>query len=114
MRHWRRCKRNLKIWPVLLHFPLPATVGISVSRYHGRRPMNSIPIAALILGLVLVGLVVWVLLRLTGDQKKSEVLESQMNELRRDLLNLSTTQAQSSSKIETIASTVATRLEAVT
>jgi DNA recombination protein RmuC len=76
--------------------------------------MNPIAIAALILGLVLVGLVAWVLLRLTGDQKKSEVLESQMNELRRDLLNLSTTQAQSTSKIETIAGTVATRLEAVT
>lgn len=76
--------------------------------------MNPISIVALILGLVLVGLVVWVLLRLTGDQKKSEVLESQMNELRRDLLNLSTNQAQSTTKIETIAGTVATRLEAVT
>ena len=76
--------------------------------------MNPISIVALILGLVLVGLVVWVLLRLTGDQKKNEVLESQMNELRRDLLNLSTTQAQSSTKLETIAGTVATRLEAVT
>jgi len=63
---------------------------------------------------LLVGLVTWVLLRLVGDQKKSQALESQMNELRRDLLNLSTTQAQSTSKIETIAGTVATRLEAVT
>jgi DNA recombination protein RmuC len=76
--------------------------------------MNFISFAALLLGLVLVGLVAWVLLRLIGDQKKSQVLESQMNELRRDLLNLSTTQAQSTSKIETIAGTVATRLEAVT
>jgi DNA recombination protein RmuC len=76
--------------------------------------MNPMSIAALILGLVLVGLVVWVLLRLVGDQKKAQTLESQMNELRRDLLNLSTTQAQSTSKIETIAGTVATRLEAVT
>jgi DNA recombination protein RmuC len=76
--------------------------------------MNFISITVLLLGLVLVGLVAWVLLRLIGDQKKSQVLESQMNELRRDLLNLSTTQAQSTSKIETIAGTVATRLEAVT
>jgi DNA recombination protein RmuC len=76
--------------------------------------MNFISITALLLGLVLVGLVAWVLLRLIGDQKKSQVLESQMNELRRDLLNLSTSQAQSTSKIETIAGTVATRLEAVT
>jgi DNA recombination protein RmuC len=76
--------------------------------------MAPIAIAVLLLGLVLVGLVVWVLLRVTADQKKNEVLESQMNELRRDLLNLSTTQAQSTSKIEIIAGTVATRLEAVT
>lgn len=76
--------------------------------------MTPIAIAVLLLGLVLVGLVVWVLLGVTADQKKNEALESQMNELRRDLLNLSTTQAQSTSKIETIAGTVATRLEAVT
>ena len=76
--------------------------------------MNLISIAALLLGLVLAGLVVWALLRLTGDQKKGEALESQMNELRRDLLNLSTTQAQSTTKMETIAGTVASRLEAVT
>ena len=76
--------------------------------------MTPIAIAVLLLGLVLVGLVVWVLLRVTADQEKNEALESQMNELRRDLLSLSTTQAQSTSKIETIAGTVATRLEAVT
>jgi DNA recombination protein RmuC len=76
--------------------------------------MTPIAIAVLLFGLVLVGLVVWVLLRVTADQKKNEALESEMNELRRDLLNLSTTQAQSTSKIETIAGTVATRLEAVT
>ena len=76
--------------------------------------MNPIAIATLILGLILVGLVAWLLLRLSGDQKKNQVLESQMNELRRDLLNLSTTQAQSTTKMETIAGTVATRLEAVT
>jgi len=38
--------------------------------------MNPIAIAALILGLLLVGLVVWVLLRLVGDQKDNEALES--------------------------------------
>src|SRR6201993_186455 len=76
--------------------------------------MTPIAIAVLLFGLVLVGLVVWVLLRVTADQKKNQALESQMNELRRDLLNLSTTQAQSTTKMETIAGTVATRLEAVT
>src|SRR5579864_9647650 len=67
-----------------------------------------------VFGLLLVGLVLWVLIQNTQDQKKNQQMESQMNELRRDLLNLSTTQAQSTSKIETIAGTVATRLEAVT
>jgi len=67
-----------------------------------------------VFGLILVGLVAWVLVRVMGDQKKNEVLESQVTELRRDLLNLSTTQAQSTTKLETIAGTVATRLEAVT
>ena len=75
--------------------------------------MNSIAIVALILGLILVGLLAWALLRLTGDQKKSQVLESQMNEMRRDLLNLSTTQAQSTTKMETIAaSSMTSRSEA--
>jgi DNA recombination protein RmuC len=67
-----------------------------------------------IFGLILVALIAWVLVRLIGDQKKNHALESQMNEMRRDLLNLSTTQAQSTTKLETIAGTVATRLEAVT
>jgi DNA recombination protein RmuC len=67
-----------------------------------------------VFGLILVGLIAWVLVRVIGDQKKNQALESQMNELRRDLLNLSTTQAQSTTKMETIAGTVATRLEAVT
>jgi DNA recombination protein RmuC len=67
-----------------------------------------------VFGLLLVGLVLWVLIQNTQDQKKNQQMESQMNELRRDLLNLSITQAQSSTKLETIAGTVATRLEAVT
>jgi DNA recombination protein RmuC len=76
--------------------------------------MNPAWIAAALFGLILIGLVVWVLVQNTQDQKKNEVLEAQMNELRRDLLGLSTAQAQSSAKMETIANTVASRLEAVT
>ncbi len=76
--------------------------------------MNPLWIAAALFGLVLLGLVIWVLVQSTQDQKKNEALEVQMNELRRDLLGLSTSQAQSSTKMETIANTVATRLEAVT
>jgi DNA recombination protein RmuC len=76
--------------------------------------MSILGIAATIFAIVLIGLVVWVLVQNTQDQKKNEQLESQMNELRRDLLGLSTSQTQSSTKMETIAGTVAERLEAVT
>jgi DNA recombination protein RmuC len=76
--------------------------------------MNPVWILGGLIGLILIGLVVWVLVQNTQDQKKNEPLEAQMNELRRDLLGLSTAQAQSSGKMETIANTVAARLEAVT
>jgi DNA recombination protein RmuC len=76
--------------------------------------MSILGIAAAIFALVLIGLVVCVLVQNTQDQKKNEQLESQMNEVRRDLLGLSTSQTQSSTKMETIAGTVAERLEAVT
>jgi DNA recombination protein RmuC len=76
--------------------------------------MTPIWIFAALFALVIIGLVVWVLVQNTQDQKKNEALEAQMSELRRDLLTLSTSQVQSSTKMETIASTVAARLEAVT
>jgi len=76
--------------------------------------MNPVWIAAAVFGLVIIGLVVWVLVQNTQDQKKNEALEAQMNELRRDLLGLVMAETQSSTKIETIANTVAARLEAVT
>ena len=76
--------------------------------------MNGIEIVAVIFGLLLLGLLVWMLLQNTQEQKKNQALESQMNEMRRDLMTLSTAQTQSSSTMETIAGTVATRLEAVT
>jgi DNA recombination protein RmuC len=76
--------------------------------------MNAEWIAGALLALILIGLVVWVLVQNTQDQKKNDALEAQMNELRRDLLGLSTAQAQSAGKMETIASAVAARLEAVT
>jgi len=76
--------------------------------------MNPLWIAAALSGLILLGLIVWVLVQNTQDQKKNDALESQMNELRRDLLTLSGSQAQSVATMQTIASTVASRLEAVT
>jgi len=76
--------------------------------------MNAIAIVGAIFALLLVGLLLRLLTQTAQDQKKSQVLESQINELRRDLLSLSSTQAQSSGKMETLAGTVASRLEAVT
>jgi DNA recombination protein RmuC len=76
--------------------------------------MNLVWIVAALFALVLLGLVVWVLVQNTQDQKENEALETQMNEVRRDLLTISNAQAQSSAKMETIADTVSSRLEAVT
>jgi DNA recombination protein RmuC len=75
--------------------------------------MNPVWMIGATFGLILIGLVVWVLVQNTQDQKKNDAMEAQMNELRRDLLGLSTSQAQSAGKMETIANTVASRLEAV-
>jgi len=75
--------------------------------------MNPIVIAGGVLGVLLLALMFRLLLQNAQDQKKNQALESQMNELRRDLLNVSSTQAQSAAKIETLAGTVAARLEAV-
>ncbi len=76
--------------------------------------MSLLSIAAAVFALILIGLIVWVLVQNTQDQKKNEALESQMNELRRDLLGLSTAQTQSATKMETIGESVASRLDRVT
>jgi DNA recombination protein RmuC len=76
--------------------------------------MNPVWIFAALFGLILLGLLAWVLVQNASGQKKNDTLETQMNELRRDLLGLSNAQVQSSTKMETIANTVAARLEAVT
>jgi len=59
-------------------------------------------------------LVLWLVLQSTQGRQKSEALESQMNELRRDLQTIATAQAQSTGQIETIAKGVAQRLDNVT
>jgi DNA recombination protein RmuC len=76
--------------------------------------MTPIWILVAVFALLLMGLVAWTLLQSAQEHKKNQALETQMNELRRDLLGLSASQAQASGKMETIATTVATRLEAVT
>jgi DNA recombination protein RmuC len=76
--------------------------------------MNVLVIAAAVFAIVLLGLIVWVLIQNTQDQKENEALESQLNELRRDLFGLASTNSQSTAKIEALASTVSSRLEGVT
>jgi len=72
--------------------------------------MSGILIAAVFLALALV---VWVTLQSFAAQRKSEGVESQMNELRRDLQTIATAQAQASGQISTLTSSVTTRLDAV-
>jgi DNA recombination protein RmuC len=75
--------------------------------------MSPVYIVVAIFALILIGLLVWLLVQNAQDQKKNQILESQMNELRRDLLVLSTAQTQSSTRMQTIAETINTRLEAI-
>ena len=63
--------------------------------------------------LVALGLVVWLALQSLSAQKKTEGVESQMNELRRDLHTVATAQAQAAGQISTLTSSVTTRLDAV-
>src|SRR5437016_13246431 len=73
--------------------------------------MNGFLIGGVILGLVLV---LWLALQSLQSRQKDGSIESQMNELRRDLQTIATSQAQSTGKLETIAKSVAQRLDSVT
>lgn len=71
--------------------------------------------AALIgVAILLAVLVVWLVLQNLQSQRKSDGLEDQMGELRRDLQTIATSQALSTGQIQTIGQTVAQRLESVT
>src|SRR5215831_10950662 len=72
--------------------------------------MSGILIVAVFLALALV---VWVTLQSFAAQKKGEGIESQMNELRRDLQSVAQAQAQAAGQISTLTSSVTTRLDAV-
>jgi DNA recombination protein RmuC len=70
---------------------------------------------ALISGVILVAvLVLWLVLQSSQEHQKSKALESQMNELRRDLQMIATAQAQSTGQVKAIGDTVSQRLESVT
>jgi DNA recombination protein RmuC len=66
------------------------------------------------LAIVLAGLVIWLVLQNSQSRKKSDALENQLTELRRDLQTIGTAQAQSTGQIQTMGQTVAQRLESVT
>src|SRR2546429_1840488 len=70
--------------------------------------------AFLIGGVILVAiLVIWLAFESLQRRQKSGAIESQMNELRRDLQTIATSQAQSPGQLETIAKSVAQRLDSV-
>ncbi len=71
--------------------------------------------AFLIAGVILVAiLVLWLALQNSQSRQKSGAIESQMNELRRDLQTIATSQAQGTGQLEAIAKGVALRLDSVT
>src|SRR5713226_3434652 len=72
--------------------------------------MNGLLIGTVILVAILV---IWLALQSLQGRQKSGAIESQMNELRRDLQTIATAQAQSTGQLETIAKSVAQRLDSV-
>jgi DNA recombination protein RmuC len=73
--------------------------------------MNSVFV---IVSIILVALILWLLAQVSQSQKKSSALETQLTELRRDLLSIAQTQSQSAGQIQTIGQSVSQRLENVT
>jgi len=73
--------------------------------------MNAVLIGAVIFVAILA---IWLALQALQSRQKSGAIELQMNELRRDLQTIATSQAQSTGQLETIAKGVALRLDSVT
>jgi DNA recombination protein RmuC len=73
--------------------------------------MNFVLIGAVI---VVAALVLWLVLQSSQGRQKGAALESQMSDLRRDLQTIAATQGQSIGQMETIAKSVAQRLDSVT
>jgi DNA recombination protein RmuC len=68
----------------------------------------------LIAAIALAALILWLAAQISQSQKKSSTLESQLTELRRDLLSIAQTQSQSAGQIQSIGTSVSQRLESVT
>jgi len=73
--------------------------------------MNSV---LLVVAIILAVLFLWLVIQISQSQKKSSALESQLTELRRDLLSIAQTQSQSAGQIQSIGTSVSQRLESVT
>jgi len=73
--------------------------------------MNGTVIAATI---VVALAVLWLVLQSLQGRQKNEAMESQMNELRRDLQTIANSQAKTTGQLETIANSVAHRLDSFT
>jgi DNA recombination protein RmuC len=71
--------------------------------------------AGILIGLaILVAvLVLWLVLQGSQAQKKNQLLETQMSELRRDLQSITSVQAQSAGQMEAVAKNVAQRLDSI-
>ena len=73
--------------------------------------MNGILIAAAVVAALAV---FWLVLQILQGRQKNDAMESQMNELRRDLQTIATSQARTTGQLETIAKSVAQRLDSFT
>ena len=71
-------------------------------------------VALIAIAILLAALVIWLVLQNTQRQKKSDGLENQLGELRRDLQTIANSHAQSTGQLQTIGQTVAQRLDGVT
>src|ERR1700738_5344479 len=67
-----------------------------------------------VVAIILAALSLWLVIQISQSQKKSSTLESQLTELRRDLLSIAQTQSQSAGQIQSIGTSVSQRLESVT
>jgi DNA recombination protein RmuC len=74
--------------------------------------MNSVLL--IVVAIILAALILWLLTQVSQSQKKSSALETQLTELRRDLLSIAQTQSQSAGHIQSIGQSVSQRLESVT
>jgi DNA recombination protein RmuC len=74
--------------------------------------MNSVLL--IVVAIILAALILWLLTQISQSQKKSSALETQLTELRRDLLSMAQTQSQSAGHIQSIGQSVSQRLESVT